>query len=163
MRYCFFFFFFSLSIPGNQENSKQSKANKLFEKCLQAYECDVESLRRIPEIPEVLFLAAEVGNIEFLVKLIRFDFDLLWERNKDRKNIFHIAVEKRHESIFILLNELDSVGDIIVSGILGSQNNILHLAAGVAPQEKHIRSCSSNATRTIMVQGTYSYVLSSKC
>ena len=125
-----------MSIPGNQENSKQSKANKLLEKCLQAYEFDVESLGSIPEIPEVLFLAAEVGNIEFLVKLIRFDFDLLWERNEDKKNIFHIAVEKRHESIFILLSELDSVGDIIVSGILGGRNNILHLAAGVAPQDK---------------------------
>ena len=123
-------------IPGNQENSKQSKAKKLFEKCLQAYECDVESLERIPKILEVLFLAAEVGNIEFLVKLIRFDFELLLKKNNQKKSIFHIAVEKRHESIFILLNELGSIGEIIVEGILEGQNNILHLAAGLAPQEK---------------------------
>ena len=38
---------------------------------------DVENINEIPEISQVLFVAAEVGNVEFLVKLIRFDFDLL--------------------------------------------------------------------------------------
>ena len=69
--------FFSLSIPGlklKRENSKQSQANELFEKCLQAYRGDVEN----PSvIPHVLFDAAEAGNIECLIMLIRFDLDLL--------------------------------------------------------------------------------------
>ena len=49
-------------------------------------------------ISYVPFEAAKVGNIKFLVKLICFNFDLLW-KTKDSKSIFHIAVEKRHEKI----------------------------------------------------------------
>ena len=55
---------------------------------------DVENINEIPEISQVLFVAAEVGNVEFLVKLVRFDFDLLWKIDNER-SIFHIAVEKR--------------------------------------------------------------------
>ena len=94
---------------------------------------DVENINEIPEISQVLFVAAEVGNVEFLVKLIRFDFDLLWKIDNER-SIFHIAVEQRHESIFNLL--IGSIRDIIVDGINEDGNNILHLAAGLAPQEK---------------------------
>ncbi|KAK7821292.1 hypothetical protein CFP56_037850 [Quercus suber] len=94
-----------------QENSKQSQVNELFEKCLQAYRDDVENLNEISVISHVLFDAVEVGNTEFLVKLIRFDFDLLW-KTRNSKSIFHIAVEKRHESIFNILNEIGSIGDL---------------------------------------------------
>ncbi|GMY13700.1 isoform 2 of ankyrin repeat domain-containing protein 17, partial [Fagus crenata] len=118
-----------------QENSKQSEAHKLVKKCLQAYRDDVENLKVIPEISELLFEAAEVGNIEFLVELIRFDFDILWKIDNHR-SIFHIAVEKRHESIFGLLNEIGSIRDLISDSIDKDGNNILHLVAGLAPQDK---------------------------
>ncbi|XP_065632304.1 uncharacterized protein LOC111997231 [Quercus suber] len=115
-----------------QENSKQSQANELFEKCLQAYRGDVEN----PSvIPHVLFDAAEAGNIECLIMLIRFDLDLLW-KTRNSKSIFHVAVEKRHESMFNLLNEIGSVGDIIINTKIEDTGNILHLAAGLAPKEK---------------------------
>ena len=90
---------------------------------------DVENINEIPEISQVLFVAAEVGNAEFLVKLIRFDFDLLWKIDNER-SMFHI-VEQRHESIFNLL--IGSIRDIIVDGISEDGNNILHFAAGLAP------------------------------
>ena len=67
-------------------------------------------------ISYVLFEAAEVGNIKFLVKLICFNFDLLW-KTKDCKSIFHITVEKYHKSIFKLLNEIGSIGDLKVNDI----------------------------------------------
>ena len=116
-----------------QENSKQSQARELFKQCLQAYKDDVENFDEIPEISQVLSVAAEVGNVELLVKLICFDFDLLWKTN-NKKSIFHIAVEKRHESIFNLLT--GPIRDIIVDKIHEDGNNILHLAARLAPQEK---------------------------
>jgi ankyrin repeat protein len=130
--------FFTLSIPGlklKQENSKQSEAHELVEQCLQAYRDDVENLKEIPEISELLFEAAEVGNIEFLVELIRFDFDILWKIDNHR-SIFHIAVEKRHESIIGLLNEIGPIRDLISDSINKDGNNILHLVAGLAPQDK---------------------------
>ena len=128
----------SCSIPGlksKQENSKHSQVNELLKKCLQCYRGDVENSNETSVISNVLFEAAEVGNIEFLVKLICFNFDLLWKR-KDSKSIFHIAVEKRHESIFKLLNEIGSIGDLIVGRKLEDGSNILHLAARLAPQDK---------------------------
>ena len=104
---------FSLSILGlklKQENSKQSQANELFENCLQAYRGEAGNSSMIQK---VLFDAAEEGNIECLIMLIRFDFDLLL-KTIDRKSIFHVAAEKRHESIFYLLNEIGSIGDLII-------------------------------------------------
>ena len=113
-----------------QENLKQIQANKLFDNCLQVYRDHAEN----PSvIPHVLFDAANVGNIECLIKLIRFDFDLLW-KTKENKSIFHVAVEKRHESIFNLLNEIGSIGNIIIYQKNGS--NMLHLAAKLAPEDK---------------------------
>ena len=85
-------------------------------------------------IENALFDAAEEGNIECLIMLIRFDFDLLW-KTKDRKSIFHVAAEKRHESIFYLLNEIGSIGALIIDG-KEEYGNILHLAAELAPKEK---------------------------
>ncbi|KAL0005150.1 hypothetical protein SO802_012711 [Lithocarpus litseifolius] len=126
---------FSLSIPGlklKQENSKQSQANELFENCLQAYRGDIENSSIIPH---VLFDAAESGNIECLIKLIRFDFDLLW-KTRNSKSMFHVAVEKRHESIFNILNEIGSIGDLIINTKIEKIGNILHLAAELAPREK---------------------------
>ena len=115
-----------------QENSKQSQANELFENCLQAYRGDVENSSIIPH---VLFDAAEAGNIECLIKLIRFDFDLLW-KTRNSKSLFHVAVEKRHESIFNILNEMGSIGDLIINTKIEKIGNILHLAAELAPREK---------------------------
>ena len=115
-----------------QENSKQSQANELFENCLQAYRGDDGNSSMIQK---VLFYAAEEGNIECLIMLIRFDFYLLW-KTKDRKSIFHVAAEKRHESIFYLLNEIGSIGDLIIDNEEEDGSNILHLAAELAPKEK---------------------------
>ena len=84
----------SCSIPGlksKQENSKHSQVNEFFLKCLQGYRGDVENSNETSVISNVLFEAAEVGNIEFLVKLICFNFDLLW-KTKDGKSIFHILL-----------------------------------------------------------------------
>ena len=136
--YFFFFLFLSFSIPGlkfKQENSKQLAANELLTECLKAYKWDVDNLTETPEIPQALFEAARVGNNEIVVKLIRFNPDILLTTDKD-KSIFHIAVEKRHESIFILLKELSSLGDIVIHRTIENGNNILHLAAELAPQEK---------------------------
>ena len=113
-----------------QENSKQ--ASELFEKCLQEYRGDGGNSS---VIQNVLFDAAEEGNIEYLIMLIRFDFDLLW-KTKSRKSIFHVAAEKRHESIFYLLNEIGSIGDLITYRMEEDRSNILHLAAELAPKEK---------------------------
>lgn len=66
-----------LGLKSKQENSKHSQVNELLKKLLQGYRGDVENSNETSVISYVLFEAAEVGNIEFLVKLICFNFDLL--------------------------------------------------------------------------------------
>ena len=125
-------------IPGlklKEEKSKQSQAHELLKQCLHAYKDDIENLNDIPELSLVLFIAAEVGNVDFLVELIHFDFDLLWKIDNKKRSIFHIAVEKRHESIFNLL-AVGSIRDLLADNINEDGNNMLHLAAGLAPEDK---------------------------
>ena len=129
--------FFSLSIPRlklKEEKSKQSQAHELLKHCLQAYRDDIEDLNEI-QLSLVLFIATKIGNVEYLVELIHFDFDLLWKIDHKKRSMSHIAVEKRHESIFNLL-VVGSIRDLLADRINEYGNNILHLAAGLAPEEK---------------------------
>ncbi|KAJ9559323.1 hypothetical protein OSB04_013937 [Centaurea solstitialis] len=84
----------------------------------------------------ILFVAAELGNIKFLVELIRGYPELLWKENNIRQTIFHIAVSHRQESIYNLLYEMGSVHDIITRDKDKEGNNMLHLA-GMKPKTPH--------------------------
>ncbi|XP_024984277.1 uncharacterized protein LOC112520211 [Cynara cardunculus var. scolymus] len=76
---------------------------------------------------QILFVAAETGNTKFLVELIRGYPELLWRKNDDKQNIFHIAASYRHHRIYNLLYEMGSVHDVMtpMRDIYG--NNMLHL------------------------------------
>ncbi|KAK7854810.1 ankyrin repeat-containing protein itn1 [Quercus suber] len=116
-------------------DSKQIQAHELVKEiCVRAY--DVESLSENQELSQSLFAAAEVGNVEFLIELIRFDLELALKTDQTNRSIFHIAVKERHESIFSLLHEIGSFKDLIVENITNGGNNMLHLAAKLAPQQK---------------------------
>ncbi|KAJ0637703.1 putative PGG domain, ankyrin repeat-containing domain superfamily [Helianthus annuus] len=82
--------------------------------------------------PQVLFLAAEMGNTEFLVELIRQCPDLMWTVNAKKQTIFHVAVSHRHERIYNLLHEIGSMKDVITVHVDTEENNMLHLA-GMKP------------------------------
>ncbi|KAK4604107.1 hypothetical protein RGQ29_012567 [Quercus rubra] len=118
-----------------KQDSKQIQAHELVKEiCVRAY--DVESLTVNQELSQSLFVAAEVGNVEFLIDLIRFDLELALKTDQTNRSIFHIAVKERHESIFNLLHEIGSFKDLIVENITNGGNNMLHLAAKLAPQHK---------------------------
>ncbi|KAL0014027.1 hypothetical protein SO802_001096 [Lithocarpus litseifolius] len=118
-----------------KQDSKQIQAHELVKEiCVRAY--DVESLSENQELSQSLFVAAEVGNVEFLIELIRFDLELALKTDQTNRSIFHIAVKERHESIFNLLHEIGSFKDLIVENITNGENNMLHLAAKLAPQHK---------------------------
>ena len=118
-----------------KQDSKQIQAHELVKEiCVRAY--DVESLSENQELSQSLFVAAEVGNVEFLIELIRFDLELALKTDQTNRSIFHIAVKERHESIFNLLHEIGSFKDLIVENTTNGGNNMLHLAAKLAPQHK---------------------------
>lgn len=76
---------------------------------------------------QVLFIAAEIGNTEFLVELIREYPDLLWVTNDNNQTIFHVAVSHRRADIYNLLHEIGSMKDTITTMKDEEGNILLHL------------------------------------
>lgn len=120
------------------EKSQQFHAFKLLnfilENVLRQEDCEISNL--VKEIPGLLFVAVEVGNTEFLIKLIDYYHDLIWKVNDNNESIFHFAVSHRHKTIFNLLHEIGSTGRLIATYRDDDDNNMLHLAAKVARQHK---------------------------
>ena len=115
----------------HDQNSKQVEARDLLKRI-----CDTENLIQNKEISQLIFVATKVGNVEFLIELIHINPNLLWKRDAKGRTIFHIAVEERHISIFNLLNEVGSIKNLIVEIKTDDKDNMLHLAAKLAPQHK---------------------------
>ncbi|KAK1410503.1 hypothetical protein QVD17_37040 [Tagetes erecta] len=92
----------------------------------------------------ILFVAAEMGNVTFVVELIRRYPDLIWKVNDDGLSIFHIAVKHRHEGIYNLLYEIGSMKDLITPLKDGKDNNMLHLV-GVRAKQKRLEDVSGVA------------------
>ncbi|XP_076957669.1 uncharacterized protein LOC143633206 [Bidens hawaiensis] len=85
----------------------------------------------------VLFIAAEMCNIKFLVELIDEYPDLIWKRNDDGQTIFHIAAFHRHESIYGLLYEIGSMKDTVTQIKDKEGNNMLHSVAMNSGKNPH--------------------------
>ncbi|KAK9938937.1 hypothetical protein M0R45_015648 [Rubus argutus] len=82
------------------------------------------------------FLPAELGNYEFLAALVSSYPELVWEVDEKNRTIIHVAVLHRHASIFNLVHEIGSIKDIILTYEDDQGNNIVHMAAKVAPQSQ---------------------------
>nr|GEV99053.1 ankyrin repeat-containing protein [Tanacetum cinerariifolium] len=82
----------------------------------------------------VLFVAAELGNTEFIVELIRKYPDLIWKKDDRNQSIFHTAVSHRHVNIYNLVYEIGSMKDSIVVLKDPDENSMLHLV-GKMPHE----------------------------
>ncbi|PWA65617.1 Ankyrin repeat-containing protein [Artemisia annua] len=85
---------------------------------------------------QVLFVAAELGNTNFIVELIRKFPDLVWKTNDDGLSIFHIAVSRRHLDIYNLLHELGSMKESIINLTDPEGNNMLHLVGKMADKNQ---------------------------
>jgi len=94
----------------------------------------IGNLLRSPSRP--LFVAAELGNFEFIVELIQSYPDIIWKVDEESRSIFHIAVIHRQEKIYKLIYNIGSHKDIITSYKSTNNENILHLAAKLAPTNR---------------------------
>ncbi|KAM1276325.1 hypothetical protein ACFX13_029563 [Malus domestica] len=122
----------------HKRSLKQTQALKLV-KCLweeMLKHDDDKVMCLIREPSELVFDAAKLGNYEFLSVLIDSYPKLQLEYDEKNRTIFHIAVLHRHASIFNLVHETGSIKDIIATFIDDENNNILHLAAKLAPQDQ---------------------------
>ncbi|KAL7616219.1 hypothetical protein Lser_V15G01785 [Lactuca serriola] len=82
---------------------------------------------RITYSSHILFVAAEMGNTDFVLELISKYPDLIWKNNENKQSIFHIAVSHRNEGIYKLLYEIGSMKDVITRLTDTDRNNMLHL------------------------------------
>nr|XP_028959484.1 ankyrin repeat-containing protein ITN1-like [Malus domestica] len=94
----------------------------------------ISDLIRAPS--RLLFSAAELGNIDFLIILMRTYPNLIWKVDEQNRSIFHTAVVHRQEKVFNLIYELGGLKDIIASYKDEDNNNMLHLAAKLAPDDR---------------------------
>ncbi|XP_059436334.1 uncharacterized protein LOC132169295 [Corylus avellana] len=83
-----------------------------------------------------IFKAAELGNVEYLIILIRSYPDLIWRVDKNNQSIFHIAVKHRQESVFNLIYEIGAIKGIIAQYPDLNENNMLHLTGQLAPSDR---------------------------
>ena len=104
---------------------------KLWEHVLELQDSEISKLIREPS--RLLFDAAELGSLEFLIILIDSYPDLIWKIDHKNRSLFHIAVLNRHENIFNLIFEIGAIKDLIAAYKDENNNNILHLAANLAP------------------------------
>ncbi|KAB1220982.1 hypothetical protein CJ030_MR3G021762 [Morella rubra] len=85
---------------------------------------------------DLLAEAAKVGNVEFLVILLRSCPDLIWQNDERYGSLFHIAISYRRENVFALIYEIGSIKDSLASFCDENKNNMLHLAGHLAPSER---------------------------
>ncbi|XP_059440536.1 uncharacterized protein LOC132172987 [Corylus avellana] len=83
----------------------------------------------------LIFEAAKVGNVGFLIILIHYYPDLIWQLDEDNMTLFHIAILYRQESVFNLIykigpNKRRRLASLIT---LKKEDNMLHLVARSAP------------------------------
>jgi hypothetical protein len=98
---------------------------------------DKEFLDFVDRHSSLLFVAAELGNVEFLTILLRSYPDLIWKIDPyEGRNIFHISVLHRQESVFNLIHEIGAFKDMIALCVDKNQNTMLHLVGNLAPTSR---------------------------
>ncbi|KAG2725799.1 hypothetical protein I3760_01G083500 [Carya illinoinensis] len=93
---------------------------------------------------KLLVEATEVGNLEFLVILIRSYPDLIWQVDKEYGSLFHVAVKHRQERLFNLIYEIGVSYGYLVTFCTKEENSLLHLA-GQLPSPDRLNIVSGAA------------------
>ncbi|XP_062162606.1 ankyrin repeat-containing protein ITN1-like [Alnus glutinosa] len=93
----------------------------------------------------LLFEAAEVGNVEFIIIIARSYPELLWQLDENEMSIFHFAIKHRHENVFNLIYEMGANKDSLTTYLNSkTDDNMLHLA-GELPHSDRVNIVSGAA------------------
>ncbi|CAA3017829.1 ankyrin repeat-containing At5g02620-like [Olea europaea subsp. europaea] len=116
---------------------KRRQASQLVEKlCEQIVTLEESAILNIFCKTSILEDAAKIGNVEFLTLLANSYPDFIRRLDKNNYSIFHVAVIYRQEKVFSLIYRTGAIGDILMLFKDESENNILHLAAKLAPSSR---------------------------
>ncbi|GJY33985.1 ankyrin repeat-containing domain, PGG domain protein [Tanacetum coccineum] len=126
--------------PASGKENQVLQLQKVISEHITSMQVQIQSIIRGPDIEtyssRVLFVAAEMGNINFVVELLRQYPDLIWKVNDNNQTIFHIAVINRHEGIYNILYEIGAMRDSVTSLEDENGNNMLHLVAKIANKRR---------------------------
>ena len=120
-----------------QKKLRNAQATKL----LQLICTELQSLKTNMivgyRVHQAVIQAVKRGNVEFVTGMIKSIPELVWNEDINDRNIFFIAILNRQEEILSLLHGLTSVKKKKITSI-GDRfdNNMLHLAAMLAPPDK---------------------------
>ncbi|XP_038680563.1 ankyrin repeat-containing protein NPR4-like isoform X2 [Tripterygium wilfordii] len=114
---------------------------QLWERVLLLDDSKIGDFLRFPF--RLIFTAVEIGNVDFLLVLIRMYPNLIWKVDEQNRSIFHVAVAHRQERIFSLIHEIGSHRDLISAYKDERNNNILHLAGKLAPPNRLKNDCGA--------------------
>ncbi|KAI9126829.1 hypothetical protein K1719_002425 [Acacia pycnantha] len=126
-----------LSSSGTKRTIALQLVRLLWEEILTGVRSREHIREMINEPKQLLVEAAIVGNFEFLAELMKAYPDLIWQFDRRLQSIIHIAVLYRHPKIFNLIHAYSANKDIILAyEDENDRNNILHLAAKLAPRNR---------------------------
>ncbi|XP_058006788.1 uncharacterized protein LOC110641288 [Hevea brasiliensis] len=107
---------------------------------LEILQCISKEISTIPDlvIPEIvvdlaLFKAVEHGIIEIVIEIIKANPALLNQRVDFQKGIIHAAILFRQAKVYNLVYAVGKQKRFLLDGIYEHENNILQLAAKLAP------------------------------
>jgi len=93
----------------------------------------------------LIFEAAKVGNVEFIIIIARSYPELLWQLDGNNMSIFHFAIKYRHENVFNLIYEIGNIKDSLETYYrLDTNENMLHLV-GELPHSDRLNIVSGAA------------------
>ncbi|KAG6671785.1 hypothetical protein I3843_16G025100 [Carya illinoinensis] len=99
----------------------------------------LEMLSRKPSeiIGNKIVEAAKVGNVEFLVILIRSYPHLIWQVDEEEYGtLFHVAIKHRQEHVFNLIYEIGVLKGILATYDAKGRKNMLQLAAELPSSDR---------------------------
>ncbi|TKY72705.1 Ankyrin repeat-containing protein [Spatholobus suberectus] len=98
---------------------------------------DSDLMDAIREPSQVTFIAAEVGNFEFLSVVMSTYPDLIWELSEALgQSIIHVAALHRHANIFNLIHEIGPSKDFVLTFTDDEGSTLLHCVAKLAPPDR---------------------------
>ncbi|XP_057812059.1 ankyrin repeat-containing protein At5g02620-like isoform X2 [Salvia miltiorrhiza] len=120
----------------DMNSARRGDPYRLLDCLWNAAESCEEDTEAAVDTSTLFFIAAESGNDDFLVELLRKDHNLLYKINDKTHSIFHIAVLHRYVKVFNLIYELGGTGELIATYVDDEGNNMLHLAGKLSPRNQ---------------------------
>ncbi|XP_035541954.1 uncharacterized protein LOC109021318 [Juglans regia] len=105
----------------------KASAHQLVDRLLKELREDKNFSTLVPQYKLLVVEAAKVGNVEFLIILIRSYPHLIWEFDEEYGTLFHVAIKHRQERVFTLIYELGVLKDNLASLYAEGNKSMLHL------------------------------------